>query len=718
MNPLEHNGEPAASIVQKLEARGFRFIFYQTRTKGPIEKGWTGRFDSAANYRGQNVGIPTAQEIEPGKFLVDIDFDWPDGVRLAKRLIPPTDLGWGRGDRTLTHALYTTSTPIPSKFYNHLDGTRIIELRGAKEDGNIGFQTMCPPSIHPNGETLEFRANGKIAHDDTIPRRVLLYAIACLLLKHFDHRGLVHDVRCAAAGFLLREGLTEQETLDVLRAVAEVTGNDVSDVLLAVNTTAARVRSGKPVTGKKALLDAMGEEGSAVIECMQKWLGHDQSQTLAEKIAKLNEQYAIVSISNKVVVMENRPDGSIANLWQFDEFRRRLVKNGPLADVWLRHRDGRQYDQLIYAMPGSAEQCGPRDYNGYLGFTVQPQAGDWSKNREHIRAIICANDDEIFEWVLNWCAALIQQPGKHAWTALVLHGGQGIGKGHFADVMLGSLFHRQQYVHVTSGEQLTGKFNEHLSGKALIFADESTWGGDPRAVDKLKGLITENTVPIERKFLPLVEEPSALHLIVASNREFPVAIDPDDRRYMALEVSEAQKQNECYFTALHAELDHGGRAAMLHDLLAHTVNITALRHPLSTTWKGEIITRSLPPIQHWWFETLQRGYIRLATLEMNNITDWPTIVPKTDLHKDYLQFLDMHHKASREKRSTETELGVFLRKHKVKDTRLTYNGNFERVWILPSLEECRVLWVAACGWAEGYAWATVETADAGDDLPY
>jgi hypothetical protein len=103
-------------------------------------------------------------------------------------------------------------------------------------------------------------------------------------------------------------------------------------------------------------------------------------------IADLNARFAVISIGNKVVVMETETDdGSIRELWPFDEFKRLLIKerlrvknaNGAVewkqaADVWLRHKQGRRYERLVYAMPGSIVKSGPNDYNGYLGFARSP----------------------------------------------------------------------------------------------------------------------------------------------------------------------------------------------------------------------------------------------------------------------------------------------------------------------------------------------------------
>lgn len=430
----------------------------------------------------------------------------------------------------------------------------------------------------------------------------------------------------------------------------------------------------------------------------------------------LNKRFAIVSVGNKTLVMELKPDGSIRELWAFEDFRKTLVKETfpvranirtaagivqgtkrvPLADMWLKSKQGRRYNRLVYAMPGSRMQAAPDDYNGWQGFSIEPKKGDWSLNQRHILDIICAGHDEHYMWVMNWLAALVQKPGRHAWTAIVLRGGQGTGKGHFAQTMVGSLFGPQQYLHILGAGQLTAEFNEHLSGKAYIFADESTWGGDPRAASKLKGLVTEDTIPIHRKFLKMVEEDSALHIIIASNNEWPIPVEHDDRRFSVLDVLDTVKQNDAHFGRLRAELKTGGLAAMLYDLMEYDVNERLLRSPLLTDAKSEIAAQSMKPIEHWWLEKLESGTIVYDT--------WPAMIPKHDLHADYLTFLDLHHKTSRERRSTETEMGMFLRKFTPLTQQLTVNGKVERMLHIPSLAECRATWARTFNWAPGYVW--------------
>jgi hypothetical protein len=667
--------------------------------------GWQTRtFDIDHFTEDANVGLRSVNG------LVVLDDDFPTGaVACMDDWLPPTGATYGRGSLRRRKRLYRCLDLTKTVLFSDINGGHLLQLR-------VGQQDMAPPSIHPTGETLTW--DGLLVEPSTVERQQLIdgarFAWTSRLLAKYWPTGGRHDLRLAYARVLL-------ETLDIPDAIAvrvlewacHLGGSDaagIADVRGVVESTRDRLTHNEHAVGAATVARLLPDVGGKIIRLLREAYGKTDAVWVA--VTQLNERFAIISVSNRVVVMETWPDGGIKELWPFKEFRNLLIKESvivgeksrPLADVWLQHREGRRYDRLVYVMPGSTDQCRPDDYNGWLGYMVEPVAGVWSKNRDHVFKIICAGNTDYYNWVFNWCAALVQWPGRHAYTALVLRGGEGTGKGHFAHLMLGALFHRQQYLHIVGAEALTGRFNEHLSGKVLVFADESTWGGDPRAADKLKGMVTESTVNIERKFLPLVEEPSALHIIMASNNQWPVAIPIDDRRYMVLDVSDAQRQKDAHFAPLRDELANGGLSAFLHDLLNHVVDEAALRHPISTPGKRDVTALSLKPIQHWWLERLTSGYFTDCDDGAHARTDkWPTTILKAQLNSDYLMFLDRYHRDSRTRRATETELGTFLKPY-AKSYRAMVNGKREMFCELRPLAECRAIWVKACGWTEDYKW--------------
>jgi len=703
--------------------------------KPPLVDGWTA--DPPPPM------LPIGPEQNRGKRLdydIDIDADCPEAVFAGPHFLPETKRMHGRPSVGVTHWWYAAAEGAAYEPFTDVvkvrdpeDGKEkfpmLVEIRTGR-----GHYTVVPPSRVPvksNGvlEQLRWFADGDARACD-FPRlrtSVLYVAITALIARHFIPDGERWKFYEALSGFLLRLDLPADAVTKILETAADyVKDNDTSPGPAEwVRRTEARLRKNLECSGAPVVAKMIGEHGPAVVKQIRKWCG--KTSEVEEAVERLNDRFAIVSVGNKVVVMDNLPDGSIKKLWPFEEFKKLLSKERitipsttptgrptekevPLASLWIKHPDGRRFESLVYDMPGSAERCGPQDYNGYLGFTVAAKAGDWSKNQDHLKKIICGGDANLYAWLFNWMAALVQWPGRHAFTALVLRGGEGVGKGHFAHLMLGALFHPQQYLHIIGAGMLTGQFNEHLSGKVLVFADESTWGGDPKAADKLKGMVTESTVPIERKFLPLVEEPSCLHIVIASNNEWPVAIPRDDRRFVVFDVPDTKRQMESYFTPLRDELRDGGLAALLFDLMDHEIDDVALRHPPITKGKREVMMQSLKPIERWWYEKLVTGTMTFTLIDdksggvgVTTVDGWPTSIAKAALHEDYLAFLDKH-RDNRTKRSTETELGMFLKKCALVETQrpLAGGGKQHYVWHLPSLAECRGHWAAECGW-DGWA---------------
>ncbi|MBS1819606.1 MAG: hypothetical protein JSU08_16860 [Acidobacteria bacterium] len=269
----------APDLLHRYSDLGFRLVFYPSKSKAPNEKGWTEKIYTLADYQpGDNVGAMLGHEIAPGRFLADFDID-SYHASLVTRLLPRTDFAFGRASKPVSHLMVTTSRPVVSYQYRDVDDAKtvLIELRGTKQDGSVGLQTMMPPSVHPNGETVTMHPSAALAlahyEAELAERGVRHYAIGSILVRNLRHRGFGHEVRLAISGFLLQSGMTQQDVIVLGEAIATETGNDVDDVAPSVRDTAKRIREGEKVTAAGALATAIGERGRAVVARIREWLG-------------------------------------------------------------------------------------------------------------------------------------------------------------------------------------------------------------------------------------------------------------------------------------------------------------------------------------------------------------------------------------------------------------------------------------------------------------
>jgi hypothetical protein len=410
-------------------------------------------------------------------------------------------------------------------------------------------------------------------------------------------------------------------------------------------------------------------------------------------VFEMNRKHAVVREGGRTVVITDDYDPALERrVWtrsSFHDFNNfylpQRVQTGSnkttgaptyarLGPFWLEHPDRRQYEGVVMS-PG-------RDVPGYLnlwqGFAVEPRPGRWPRLHQHIFEVICGADVAAFNYLMAWIAAAVQRPGQRAEVAIVLRGRRGVGKGHFVR-SLGRLFGRH-YLQISQPKHLVGHFNAHLQDAIVLFADEAFWAGDKQGEGVLKSLVTEEFIPIERKGRDVVVAKNLLHIILASNSEWVVPAGMDERRFLVLDVAPTHAQDTAYFSALHAEGDAGGDAALLHDLLHHDLGGVDLRRPPHTTALMDQKILSLPAEERWWFHKLMDG--RLFT----EAQGWEREVRRERLWDDYVLQLG---KVGIQRKRTETELGIFLRRMVPTLNTARLGGDRVRHYVFPPLSECR-----------------------------
>ncbi len=235
----------------------------------------------------------------------------------------------------------------------------------------------------------------------------------------------------------------------------------------------------------------------------------------------------------------------------------------PRGKWWLNNPGRLQYDGLCFE-PMKGPEIG--DYlNLWRGFGVEKKEGDWLLLRRHVLEVLANGNEEYAKYVIKWAAWAVQNPDKPAGVALVFKGEERSGKGTFCRALI-RLFGIHG-VHILSQQHFTGRFNSLLHQCCLLFADEAFFAGDRRAEGVLKGMLTEPTIPIERKGLDVIQVRNNLHVVMSSNNEWVVPVSRDSWRFAIFEVSNAYVHDKEYFSALYDQLDGGGYGGLLNDLL-------------------------------------------------------------------------------------------------------------------------------------------------------
>jgi len=144
---------------------------------------------------------------------------------------------------------------------------------------------------------------------------------------------------------------------------------------------------------------------------------------------------------------------------------------------------------------------------------------------------LCNNNPDRVEWMFNR-EAYFMQGLKKSQVALVFKGKQGTGKSIYVNEVLSPIF---GYIKTINDKSLNTSYPGGIVENTLYFnLDEIsvTKSQSEGSKNFLKALITNDTITAEKKFKTLDKETSIYgQVLITSNEEYPVEIEPSDRRF-------------------------------------------------------------------------------------------------------------------------------------------------------------------------------------------
>jgi Family of unknown function (DUF5906) len=257
---------------------------------------------------------------------------------------------------------------------------------------------------------------------------------------------------------------------------------------------------------------------------------------------------------------------------------------------------------------------------------------------------------------------------------LTLIGHKGAGKGTLARLL--RIIFGAHSVQVSNIKHLTGNFNAYKEHLILLVADEAYWGGHKGEAGELQRMITEDTLFIEPKYFNSFEAKNYVHLLILAEPGWVIPAGPHERRYAVFDVGEGHLEDRRYFKALHHQIDNGGAAAMLYDLLKMDLGDWHPREIYKTAALRRQQELSLPPMFEWMLGLLEDGEL-------------PGTQPGRLQQASPTSLLnDLHYKVPRAHDIGKNKLSEFLREK----WQCTKHGGVYPFYAFPPLAEMRSVW--------------------------
>ena len=323
------------------------------------------------------------------------------------------------------------------------------------------------------------------------------------------------------------------------------------------------------------------------------------------------------------------------------------------------------------------------------------------------------NHARFLRYLISWMSKTLTHHGKDRIKIVpVLKGRQGCGKGIMAS-RYGELFGKH-FLHIQNSNQVGQRFNMQMMDALLVYVNEAVFAGNKETMNQLKGLITEDEIQLEQKYLPAFMGKSHLRFIYSSNEDWVVPIEWDNRRYWMLECGDflSGTNKADYFDNLMKQWNMIGRESLYKYLTSDKIMDMAaevrfeIEMPQTSASSHQLIQTD--DVMGWINSVLEKGghYIydggtarTIAWAGKGNLDNRFSI---TDIMADYVKFnrdRGITYKSSSKQLSER--LGVISKQmgwgfNKTRITKILADSDYDggtTVWDFDNIDKITEIWV-------------------------
>ena len=366
------------------------------------------------------------------------------------------------------------------------------------------------------------------------------------------------------------------------------------------------------------------------------------------------------------------------------------------SDLPLTSRDVKRLLADFYRSPLTLEYKGvafdPEEksetvLNFWRPHAVVPVKGNYEIIADFMFEVLCAGSESDYQWLEKFLAHMIQKPWEKPEVAIILLGGQGVGKGMFYRLLKRVWPYTVLQVHDV--DEVVGHFNGGLERNYGVWLDEALFTHDRKSMGKLKAVISEEELRINEKFQPRRTIKSHHRIFAASNNEHFGNIAVKDRRFFILGVSDCHQQDHDYFKQYVGALEDGTSVpAFVHALLNKDITSFNVRERPQTKEHGEQKIKSLTGIERFFHEVLAAGELPSGHLMRSKIWNGSMRIATADLRSIYI---DVDRNAEKFRTVLNRDITTAVKKMcpSAKPVRWQEDNKQCRGLVLPSLEDAQ-----------------------------
>ena len=373
----------------------------------------------------------------------------------------------------------------------------------------------------------------------------------------------------------------------------------------------------------------------------------------------------VLSKKEMLILTENL----YCNVYEADKKGNKSWVKHPFFPLWLKDPNIKTYDKLLFTPQHLNELDSKKYYNLFNGFKAEllPINKDYESIKpilHHIKRVLCNDNQEYYNWLIQYYAQIIQNPLIKTDTIIIYKGVQGCGKNIFIDFLSKKIIGDDYSISTANPERhLLGNFNSSLLNKVFAVCNEV--GNDMRPlIDKLKDLATTPDNLIEKKGKDPISNPNYININMTTNNNNPIDIQADDRRMCWLNCNSCYVGNVEYFNKLADCCNDDLIISSFYHYLKEEIKIT-----ISNFQKTRPITKEYQAIKRM----NTHNYIKfLIDLEMDEIRkleyrkykgELTAIRKITEFYNSYLKWCESYkytpfNKSQFEERLTADNTGI------------------------------------------------------------